>query len=339
MMTKGLTPFIEKNLIPDQLIRLGIRKLLRQRLQDASTLDQDSLIASFDKQPIAVLTRAANEQHYEVPTEFFRYVMGRHMKYSCGWWEGADTLDASEAAMLALTCERAQLVDGQDILELGCGWGSLSLWMAEHYPKSRITGVSNSRTQKQWIDQQAKDRGLNNLTILTCDMNTFSPPGVYDRIVSVEMFEHMRNHRELLRRVAGWLRTEGKLFVHVFVHKQYTYLFEPKDETDWMSRYFFAGGMMPAAGYLPRFQQDLQLEERWDVNGTHYAKTSEAWLQNMDRHRREIRPILEETYGKDQATKWWVYWRIFFMACAELWNFRGGSEWFVSHYLFKQRAR
>lgn len=333
-----LTPLLEKNLIPDPLIRFGIRRLLHQRLREAAESDQASLVASFKNQPIAVETRAANEQHYEVPTEFFRYVLGKHMKYSAGLWtDSASTLDFAEESMLALSCERAQLADGQDVLELGCGWGSLSLWMAAHYPKSRITAVSNSKTQKIWIDAQARQRGLNNLTILTADMNVFAAPGLYDRVVSVEMFEHMRNHERLLSRIAAWLKPGGKLFVHIFVHREITYLFEAKDASDWMSRYFFSGGMMPSASYLPRFQKDLVFEKQWNVEGTHYQKTAEAWLARMDQHKAEIRPIFEATYGKEQVTKWWAYWRIFFMSCAELWGFREGREWFVSHYLFSKK--
>jgi cyclopropane-fatty-acyl-phospholipid synthase len=241
--------------------------------------------------------------------------------------------------MLALTCQRAKLKDGDAILELGCGWGSLSLWMAKQYPNSRVVAVSNSRTQKQFIDARARERGLANLEIVTCDINRLDLSGhkLFDRVVSVEMFEHMRNYDTLLERVSSWMKTGATLFVHIFTHKEYAYPFEARDESDWMAKYFFTGGIMPSDDLLLYFQRDVRLVDHWQVPGTHYQLTSEAWLSNMDRKRAEVFPILEKAYGKDQATKWWVYWRVFFMSCAELWGYEGGKEWFVSHYLFEKR--
>jgi cyclopropane-fatty-acyl-phospholipid synthase len=238
--------------------------------------------------------------------------------------------------MLALTAERANLHDGDRILELGCGWGSLSLWMAEHYPKSAITVVSNSRTQKRFIDARAAARGLGNLEVVTCDANQLSfPEGTrFDRVVSVEMFEHMRNYETLMRRIAGWLAPRGTLFVHIFTHRCYAYPFEVRDESDWMAKYFFTGGIMPSDDLLLYFQNDLRILEHWQVDGRHYSRTSEHWLQNMDRNRAEIEPILAETYGEAEVRRWWVYWRVFFMSCAELWGYANGREWLVSHYLF-----
>ncbi|MCK6541962.1 cyclopropane-fatty-acyl-phospholipid synthase family protein [bacterium] len=335
---------LKNDLIPDAFIRYGIRRLLRQRLfeEKKPTIELQwqhwkNYINMLKESPIAIDTKAANEQHYEVPTRFFQLVLGRHLKYSSGYWqEGVTELDRAEKDMLALTCSRADLRDGQDILELGCGWGSLSLYMAEHFPQSRITAVSNSRTQKEFIDATARQRGFNNLTIITADMNHFTTDQKFDRVVSVEMFEHMRNYRTLLAKVAQFMKDDARLFVHIFTHREYAYLFEVRDESDWMAKYFFTGGQMPGDMLFHYFNEDLRIEEHWRVSGLHYAKTSEAWLANMDRHRKEIMPLLESTYGSNNARMWWVYWRIFFMACAELWQYNQGDEWLVSHYRFRK---
>jgi len=333
---------IEQNKVPDFLLRQGIRKLLKQRLADENKGDveaqQAHLMALIDKlkaSPIAVNTVDANQQHYEVPTKFYQYCLGKNLKYSsCYYKPGVTSLDQAEDDMLALTCERAQLKNGQQVLELGCGWGSLSLYMAAKYPDSTFKVVSNSRTQKMHIDEQATLRGITNLMVITADMNTFEIEDQFDRVVSVEMFEHMRNYTLLMKKVASCLKPDGKLFIHIFTHKEYAYLFEVIDDTDWMSKYFFTGGIMPSDDLLFYFNDDLVVEQHWHVNGTHYGKTAEDWLKNMDSHKAEIMPLFEDTYGKDQAVKWWVYWRIFYMACAELWNYSDGNEWMVSHYLF-----
>ncbi|MDQ6481475.1 cyclopropane-fatty-acyl-phospholipid synthase family protein [Dyadobacter sp. LHD-138] len=330
------------NQIPDFLIRMGIRKYLKKRLREENKGGGEAqqrhllqLIDTLKNAPIAVNTADANEQHYEVPTAFYQYCLGENLKYSCGFWKpGVTDIDTSERDMLELTCERAELENGQNVLELGCGWGSLSLFMAGKYPGSIFTVVSNSRTQKQHIEEQAFLRNIQNLKVLTADMNTFHTDEKFDRVVSVEMFEHMRNYKLLMQKVASFLDDHGKLFVHIFTHKEFAYLFEVKDETDWMSKYFFSGGIMPSNDLLLHFNDDLIMEKQWFVNGKHYAKTSEAWLRNMDNHRDEIMPLFEQTYGKGEALKWWVYWRIFYMSCAELWNYDDGNEWMVSHYLF-----
>lgn len=339
-----INTLLERDLIPDQLIRARIRKLLRQRLRDEQRpiAEQQQthlmeVISQLRNSPIAIETKAANEQHYEVPTEFFRMVMGKHMKYSCCYWDTTTPdLSAAEQKALEITCQRAQLADGMDILELGCGWGSLTMFMAAKFPSARITGVSNSATQKQWIEATCRERGLSNVRIITADMNVFDIAEQFDRVVSVEMFEHMRNYQLLLEKVARFLKPEGRLFVHIFTHKDLTYFFDVVDDTDWMSKYFFSGGVMPSDDLLFYFNDHLHVSDHWHWDGTHYGKTSEAWLENMDAHKQQIMPILAETYGADQSVKWWVYWRIFFMACAELWNYNNGKEWIVSHYLFRK---
>ncbi len=341
----SLDDLLAKNLLPDAAIRIGIRNLLAKKLREEDRGDVEKqqaalldFIADLDQRPIAIKTDEANEQHYEVPTEFFQHCLGPRLKYSSGYWPREDTTFAeSEEAMLALTCERADLADGQHILELGCGWGSLTLWMAEKFPNARITGVSNSRTQREFIEGEAARRGLGNVTILTVNMNTFEAGAeAIDRVVSVEMFEHMKNYRRLMAKVASWLKPDGRLFVHIFTHRDFAYHFEGKDPSDWITRYFFEGGTMPSDHLLLYFQDDLKIERHWRVSGMHYQRTSEAWLQNMDRNDAAIRPLLEKTYGAEQAAKWRAYWRVFYMSCAELWGYRGGSEWIVSHYRFRK---
>ena len=329
----------ESGLVPDMLVRGGIRHLLKRRLSNESDRreEQEKLFQELSRGPVAVAQDEANEQHYEVDSRFYDQVLGPHLKYSSGYWgEGVTDLAGAEEAMLALTCERAELADGQEILELGCGWGSLSLWMAAHFPGSRITAVSNSSSQKAWITQRAAERGLDNLRVITADVTVFQPEQRYDRVVSVEMFEHMRNHRELMRRIHGWLNPGGKLFVHIFVHRSLTYLFETQGASNWMGRYFFTGGVMPAFDWLPRCAGDLTEEQRWAVNGRHYGQTLEAWLSRADDHRRPLIRLLEEGYGEGEGAVWLQRWRMFFMACAELFNYGGGDEWFVGHYRFRR---
>ena len=337
---------IEQNKLPDFILRIGVRNLLKQRLSDETAGDAEvqqqrfnELLEELRSSPIAIHTADANQQHYEVPTEFYQYCLGKHLKYSSGYWRpGVTDIDTSEEDMLELTCQRADLQNGQDVLELGCGWGSLSLFMSAKYPASTFTVVSNSTTQKAFIDQAAKDRNITNLTVITADMNTFQILQQFDRVVSVEMFEHMRNYKLLLHKINGFLKEKGKLFVHIFTHETLAYKFEVKDETDWMSKYFFTGGMMPSNHLLTYFNDDLVVDKLWVVNGMNYSKTSEAWLSNMDKHEKEIMPLFEKTYGRDQAVKWWVYWRLFYIACAELFGYRKGNEWMVCHYLFRKNA-
>jgi len=323
----------ERGLVPLSALRVGVRGLLRDRLRDAASgPGLEAFVAMLDESPLAVETQAANEQHYEVPAAFFEATLGRNLKYSGAYFpEGVTDLDAAEDAMLRLTCERAQLGDGQEILELGCGWGSLTLHMARAYPGARITAVSNSRSQRAFIEARAPG----NVRVITADMRTFEPEARFDRIVSVEMFEHMRNLRLLMGRVDGWLRPGGGLFLHVFCHRSYSYLFETEGKDDWMGRHFFTGGMMPSYDLLPAVSGPLRLDERWKVSGVHYAKTARAWRENLERRRTRAMAVLEETYGSD-ADLWYHRWRLFFLACEELFGYADGHEWLVGHYRFRK---
>ncbi|MBP6627570.1 MAG: class I SAM-dependent methyltransferase [Arenimonas sp.] len=339
----SLIDLCERGLLPDALTRYGIRRLSAQRLADegasdlaAADLRFRQLLDQLRQSPIAIETAAANEQHYELPTRFFELCLGKRLKYSsCFYDTGSETLDAAEEAMLALYCERAELADGQRILELGCGWGSLTLWMAQRYPNARITGVSNSRTQREHILAQAAERGLANVEIITCDVNRLELPArTFDRAVSIEMFEHMRNYQHLLGNIAGWLVPGGKLFVHIFCHRSLMYPFETQGDDNWMGRYFFTGGLMPSADTLLHFQRDLAIEQRWLLPGTHYEKTANHWLENQDRNRDEVMSVLTAAYGVAEAARWNQRWRMFWMACAELFGYSGGNEWLVAHYRF-----
>lgn len=324
----------ERGLVPLPLLRVGIRRLLERRLREAREAPSvEAFARELEEGPIALHTAAANEQHYELPPAFFERVLGPRLKYSSALWpEGVTTLAEAEEEMLALTAARANLLDGQDVLELGCGWGSLTLWMAQRFPHSRIVAVSNSAPQRAYIEARAPG----NVRVVTADMNDFATTERFDRVVSVEMFEHMRNYRELHRRIRGWLWPEGRLFVHVFCHLRHAYPYQTDGPDDWMGRYFFTGGLMPSFDLLPRFDHDLEFEAAWLVGGQHYQRTARAWRENLESRREQVLPILASAYGAE-AERWYQRWRLFFLACEELFGYRRGTQWMVGHYRFAAR--
>jgi len=335
----------ERGIIPDGLVRVGIRRMIDERRRAIDPGDPDERRAvlwrhvdAMATSPIAVRPDAANAQHYEVPAAFFESVLGPRLKYSaCLWAKGVDDLAGAEEAMLALTCERAAIEDGMEVLDLGCGWGSLTLWLAERFPRCRVTAVSNSASQGRFIALRARERGFSNVRTITADVNDFEVDGRFDRIVSVEMLEHVRNYDAMLGRIARWLAPDGRFFAHVFCHRAFPYFYEPAHAGDWMARTFFTGGMMPSEELLGCFQRDLRLERSWRIGGMHYTRTLEAWLRNLDADAGRVRTVLAETHGDVEADRWVARWRLFFMACAELFGCRAGNEWFVAHYRFARQ--
>jgi cyclopropane-fatty-acyl-phospholipid synthase len=336
----------ERGLIPAPLVRLGVRRLLRARIEGERQrhVDRDKAVERWTRamaaSEVAIHPQFPNQQHYEVPPEFFEAVLGRNLKYSSALWTpNTATLDDAEAAMLDRTCRNACIGDGQRILDLGCGWGSLSLWLAERYPRAHVTAVSNSAPQREFVKERAAGRGLGNIEVLTADMNGFAPEGRFDRVVSVEMFEHMRNWNELLRRIHGWLVPDGRLFVHVFTHRLYAYPFDVDGDGDWMARHFFTGGMMPSDDLLPRVRGPFDVEGHWVMSGMHYARTAEAWYANLLARRERVMAALSSGLAPAEAERQYHRWRIFFLACAELFGFGGGAEWGVSHYVLRPAGR
>lgn len=351
LFAKSATTLAESGLIPDPVIRFGIRRLVEQRRRQlqpgagnpqapvAMHPDLDAFVEMMNRSDIALHTDLANQQHYEVPPEFFGEVLGKHRKYSCCYWDDdAKSLDAAERAALEITCRRAGIDDGMQILDLGCGWGSFSLWVAEGYPQCRVTAVSNSHAQRLYIESQTVTRGLNNLEVITADMNDFDAGRQFDRIVSIEMFEHMRNYAALFERLSRWLKPDGRFFMHIFCHRSAAYEFVDAGPADWMSRHFFSGGIMPSRDLPLRFQKHLSISEQGTWDGTQYAKTAEAWLANMDARKAEIMPILERCYGHGNGPRWWMRWRMFFLAVSEMFGSHGGHEWLVGHYLFRPNS-
>lgn len=352
LFAKPTIELMERGLVPEFLMRQGIRRLLRLRLMNLSRslsesgLEVDAFNEKFINEawnsPLAIATDAANQQHYEIPASFYDLVLGPHKKYSCCYFEPGDegcqiSLQSAESKALEITCQRAGLVDGQTILELGCGWGSLTLWMAQRFPNSFITAISNSNSQRQYILDQARKRGIaDRLNVVTCDINEFESQQKFDRIVSVEMFEHVRNHRMLLNRVANWLADDGQLFVHIFCHRDFVYPFETEGSTNWMGRYFFTGGLMPNQKLLALAAEKLKCQQTWIWDGKHYEQTSNLWAANMDQNKTLLVEILNQIYGAGNGFRWFYRWKLFFLACAELFGTDNGNEWFVQHSLFSK---
>ena len=335
----SIDTLVEKGILPDLLLRLGIRSLLSSRLKELSiggVASKNRFIDELKRSSVAILEDAANTQHYEVPTEFFKYCLGQRMKYSCAYYEEGDDLNSAENKMFEKVVDRASHEEGQDILELGCGWGSFCLFAARKFKKSNITAVSNSKTQKIYIDDICKREGITNLKVITENVAHLQMTEKFDRVVSIEMFEHMRNYKELLTRIGHWLRDDGKLFVHIFCHVDFCYPYEVKDDTDWMSKYFFSGGIMPSYDIFEQFDTSLKLAKKWKVNGYHYHRTCEDWLLRMDSHRDEILEIFKKSYPEGEHLKWFNYWRVFYLACSELFKYDGGEQWFVGHFLLEK---
>jgi cyclopropane-fatty-acyl-phospholipid synthase len=324
--------------LPDLVIRAAIQRLCSRTATRLATDNAESDASFADEmaaRAVAEHADAANAQHYEVPAAFFGRVLGPNRKYSsCFYKEPASTLQEAEEEALRQTVAHADLADGQSILELGCGWGSLSLWMARQFPNSEIVAVSNSNSQREYIESEALKRGLNNLRVVTADMNEFDPRQKFDRIVSVEMFEHMMNWRELMSRVRSWLTPEGRFLMHIFTHRAGAYLFDRADREDWIAQHFFTGGVMPSHHLVRQYADIFAVEKEWRWSGTHYQRTALDWLSNFDAHRDEIEATFRTVYGNDTAL-WMRRWRWFFLATAGLFGYADGSEWGVSHYRMK----
>jgi len=342
LLARKAAELAESGFIADSFIRVGIRRLVEQRRRNITAAGSnhdvsiDRFVEMMNASEIALVPDVANEQHYEVPADFFVECLGKHRKYSCCYWsENTRSLDDAERAALEITCTRAQIADGMHILDLGCGWGSLSLWVATQYPNCSVTSVSNSASQREFIESRAEALGLTNIRVITADMNEFDIDDKFDRVVSIEMFEHMRNYGKLFERISNWLMADGLFFMHIFCHRSAAYEFVDAGPSDWMSRHFFSGGIMPSEDLPLRFSKHLCIEQRWFWGGEHYQKTAEAWLSNMDSRKAAVMRILQDVYGSDNSKKWWMRWRMFFLAVSEMFGSHDGREWHVGHYLFR----
>jgi cyclopropane-fatty-acyl-phospholipid synthase len=321
--------------LPDIVIRAAIQRLCSRtatRLASGNAESDASFAEEMAARQLAEYTDEAGAQHHEVPQAFFAKVLGPNRKYSsCFYKEPESTLQEAEEESLRQTVEHADLHDGQSILELGCGWGSLSLWMARQFPHAQVIAVSNSNPQRIYIEGEAASRSLKNLRVIAQDINLFDPQQQFDRIVSVEMFEHMMNWRELMMRVQSWLKPDGRFFLHIFTHRTGAYRFDPRDKEDWVAQHLFTGGVMPSHHLIRQYADLFEVEKEWRWSGTHYQRTAQGWLANFDSHRGEIDDILRPVYGRDTSLRM-RRWRWFFLATAGLFGYAGGSEWGVSHY-------
>ena len=337
-MARFLLSLAESGLIPDALIKIAVRFITNKRLNESSNNDnKHEIISALSQGVVAEKTYDANEQHYEVPPEFFNQVLGANLKYSCSLFENANSLDEAERSMLELYIDRADIKNGHDILDLGCGWGSFSLYVAEKYPDTKVTSVSNSSDQITYIKNEAQKKGLSNIKAYRMDVNNLKLDTQFDRIVSIEMFEHLRNYKLILNSLNVLLKPDGRLFIHIFCHKKLTYFYEMKNNFDWMTKYFFQGGIMPSKDIFEHFSDDLDIINQWDINGNHYSKTCKAWLDNHYQNKKKILEIFEKHYDKPKI--WFNRWRIFFLSCEAFFALNNGKEYFVSHYLFKKHDK
>ena len=335
-MTRFLLSLAESGFIPDALIKIAARYISNRRLiEQSDDENKDKIISVLSRGAVAEKTHDANEQHYEVPPEFFSYVLGTNLKYSCSLFDDTDSLDDAEESMLKLYIDRADIKDGHEVLDLGCGWGSFSLYVAERYPDINITSVSNSSDQIAYIKNEVHKRGLLNIKAFRMDVNNLELNKQFDRIVSIEMFEHLRNYKLILNSLNHALKSDGKLFIHIFCHKKLTYLYEVKNNLDWMTKYFFQGGIMPSKDIFQYFEGELEMINQWDINGNHYSKTCKAWLKNHYKNKKKILDIFDKHY--DEPKIWFNRWRIFFLSCEAFFALNNGEEYLVAHYLFKKR--
>ena len=335
-MTRFLLSLAESGFIPDVLIKIAARYISNRRLNEKNDDDnKDKIISLLSRGAVAEKTYDANEQHYEVPPEFFNYVLGTNLKYSCSLFDDEDSLDDAEESMLKLYIDRADIKDGHEVLDLGCGWGSFSLYIAERYPDINVTSVSNSSDQIAYIKNEVHKRGLSNIKAFRMDVNNLELNKQFDRIVSIEMFEHLRNYKLILNSLNHALKSDGKLFIHIFCHKKLTYLYEMKNNLDWMTKYFFQGGIMPSKDIFQYFEGELEMINQWDINGNHYSKTCKAWLKNHYKNKKKILDIFDKHY--DEPKIWFNRWRIFFLSCEAFFALNNGEEYLVTHYLFKKR--
>ena len=336
-MTRFLLLLAESGFIPDALIKIAARYISNKRISKSSIdYNKPEIISALSKGVVAEKTSDANKQHYEVPPEYFYHVLGTNLKYSCSLFDNVNLLDEAETSMLELYIERANIKDGHEILDLGCGWGSFSLYIAKKYPNTNITSVSNSSDQITYIKNEARKRGLPNIKAYRMDVNSLELNTQFDRIISIEMFEHLRNYKLILSSLNNLLKPDGRLFIHIFCHKKLTYFYEMKNNFDWMTKYFFQGGIMPSKDIFEYFDDELEIINQWDINGNHYSKTCKAWLNNHYKNRKKILDIFHKHYDKPKI--WFNRWRIFFLSCEAFFALNNGKEYFVSHYLLKKKS-